>query len=120
MPKFTEIQVEAIRQIIRDELQEFLASDRYIFNRDVEVLDGRNIQLAKGTGTKFGTATNQKLAFYGASPVVPPEGAGASGHAVVGGTNVDSDDAFTGAVGTEQYTIGDIVRALKLLGLIKS
>lgn len=45
-------------------------SDRYVFQRDIELFDGRNIQLASGTGTKIGTAATQKLGFFGATPVV--------------------------------------------------
>ena len=47
-------------------------SDRYIFQKDVEFLAGRHIQLASDTGTKIGTAATQKLGFFGATPVVQP------------------------------------------------
>lgn len=43
-----------------------------------------------------------------------------SGHAPVGGTNVDSSDTFTGSTGTRAYTINDIVKALKNHGLLAS
>ena len=60
---------EQVRDIIRDELQEFLASDRYIFTKTVQILDGRNIQTGRGTGTKIGTGTDQKIGFYNKTPV---------------------------------------------------
>jgi len=47
-------------------------SDRYTFQRLVQILDGRNIQLGKTTGTKIGTETSQKLAFFGVTPVDQP------------------------------------------------
>jgi len=36
------------------------------------VFDGANFALGTTTGTKFGTGTNQKLAFYNATPVDQP------------------------------------------------
>ena len=61
---------DQIRLIIRDELQKFIKSDRYVFEKLLQLQDGRNIQVGRGTGTKFGTATDQKIAFYGKTPVV--------------------------------------------------
>lgn len=36
------------------------------------MLDGRNIQTGRTTGTKIGTATDQLLGFYGVTPVNQP------------------------------------------------
>ena len=63
---------EQIREIIRDELYWFIKADRFTFNKIIQILDGRNIQLAKGTGTNIGTETTQKLGFYGVTPVDQP------------------------------------------------
>jgi hypothetical protein len=38
-------------------------------NSNLEIADAKDIVLATGTGTKIGTATTQKLGFYGATPV---------------------------------------------------
>ena len=78
---------EQVRQIIREELQEFLASDRYIFHKKVQFLDGRDIQLGRTNGTKIGTATDQKLAFFGGTPVDRP----ATVTDPSGGTTIDSE-----------------------------
>lgn len=55
-----------------DKLERFIEamnfSDRYVFQKDVQMLDGRNIQLARGIGTQIGTASDQKFAFHGATP----------------------------------------------------
>lgn len=59
---------EQVRQIIREELSNLIKSDRFIFDRLVQVMDGRNIQLGKTTGTKIGTETTQKLGFLGTTP----------------------------------------------------
>src|SRR5437868_4854973 len=60
---------EQIRAIIRDELQNILKSDRYVFDKKIQLLDARHIQLGKTTGTKIGTETTQKLGFFGKTPV---------------------------------------------------
>ena len=49
---------------------QLMRSDRYSFEKLLQVHDGRNIQLGIATGTKIGTATTQKLSFYNATPVV--------------------------------------------------
>lgn len=67
-------QKNEVRAIIKEELQEFLGSDRFIFPKTIQVLNGRNIQLGRGTGTKIGTAADQKLAFYGSTPLVQQTG----------------------------------------------
>jgi len=64
---------QTVRRIVREELEEFLASDRYIFHKLVQFLDGRNIQLGIANGTKIGTAQTQKLGLWGATPVDRPE-----------------------------------------------
>jgi hypothetical protein len=44
-------------------------SDRFVFEKLLQIMDGRNIQLGTTTGTRIGTATTQKLAFFNAAPV---------------------------------------------------
>lgn len=74
-----------------------------------------------GTGTKIGTATNQKLAFYGQTPATQYSTTGTTnGFSAGAGSAVDDAATFTGDTGSTAYTIGDIVRAMKLLGLIAS
>lgn len=40
----------------------------------VTITDATNIVFGTTTGTKFGTATNQKISFYNATPVIQPTG----------------------------------------------
>src|SRR3990167_1951226 len=61
---------EQVKQIIREELAQFLMTDRFTFYKKIQILDGRNIQIGITTGTKIGTATTQKLSVYGVTPVV--------------------------------------------------
>jgi hypothetical protein len=71
------------------------------------------------TGLKIATATSQRLGFYNSTPVVQPNTTGTtSGFTAGAGSAVDSAATFTGNTGSTAYTIGDIVRALKTLGLL--
>jgi hypothetical protein len=43
--------------------------DYFQFNDDLFINNGENIVLGTSTGSKIGTATNQKLAFYNSNPI---------------------------------------------------
>jgi len=64
--------------------------------------DNRNIVLGSTTGTKIGTATNQKLGFFNATPVVQPSA-----------TPVDATDLATALT-----LVNDLKSKLVTLGLI--
>lgn len=70
-------------------------------------------------GVKIGTATTQKLGFYNASPVAQQSTTGTTtGFTAGSGTTAKSDSTYTGGSGTKAYTVGDVVLALKNLGLL--
>lgn len=108
------------------------ASDVILGTNDAErlrILSGGNLQFADAinivfnatTGTKIGTATTQKLAFYNSAPIAQPSSTGETvGFTAGGGTTVTDASTFTGNVGTKAYRISDIVKHLKNLGLIAS
>jgi hypothetical protein len=75
---------------------------------------GLNLQNFSGnTLIQLGDGSNQTLGFYGATPIVQPTNVDASAvYAAVGGGNVQVDDTFDG------YTIGQVVRALRDLGIL--
>jgi hypothetical protein len=80
-----------------------------------------NFILGTTTGTKIGTATTQKLSFFNSTPIVQPSAVGeVTGFTAGSGSAANDDSTYTGNVGTKAYTVGDIVKHLKNLGLIAS
>ena len=61
---------QKIKQIIQDYFSTFIVSDRYVFQKHLQLFDGKNIQLAKSTGTIIGTEITQKLGFFDTTPVI--------------------------------------------------
>lgn len=59
-------QENRIREIIREEMNSQMA---HIFQKHLQLLDGRNIIIGTATGTKIGTETTQKVGFLGKAPV---------------------------------------------------
>jgi hypothetical protein len=80
---------------------------------DIILADATHIQLGSVGGTKFGTTIAEKLAFYGLNPIAQQTTSVTSGAFVQNSTNaVYQDSTFSG------YTIGQIVEALRFLGLL--
>ena len=96
-----------VRRIIRDELATLIRSDRFTFAKTIQVLDGRNIQLGRSVGTQIGTAIDQLLGFYGATPVNKPE--------TIADPSGQADDLDTEA----RTAINALIDRLQELGLIK-
>jgi tRNA isopentenyl-2-thiomethyl-A-37 hydroxylase MiaE len=99
---FIDMTDEQVRQIIRDELSTLIKSDRFTFEKLIQILDGRNIQLGLINGTKIGTATSQLLGFYNKTPVDQPA------------TVADADGTLADAT----TKINTIIDRLQELGLI--
>lgn len=99
-----------VKQIIRDELSKFIVSDRYVFSKHLQLLDGKNLQVAKSTGTQIGTeggATGQKLGFFGQVPAVQQTHiADASG-----GATVDAE---------ARAAVNDVLTTLENLGFLRT
>lgn len=85
-------------------LAQFVKSDRYTFQRDIEISDGRKIQLSSVNGTRIGTAAKQKLSVFGVTPVIQ---AGAIS-APSGGATVDAQ---------ARTAIGSLITAVKNFGI---
>lgn len=74
------------------------------------------------TALSFSTSgESPKLGFFATTPVVQPDTTGTTtGFSAGSGTAVLEGSTFTGDTGSTAYTIGDIVLALKTLGLLTS
>lgn len=89
------------------------ASDYFQFSDDIMISDGENVILSTTTGTKIGTATNQKLGFWNATPVVQP-----SAYSV---TNVTTDrtyDANSTTIDEIADVLGTLIADLQSIGLL--
>lgn len=76
------------------------------------LLTAKNISTDTTTGMKIATATNQKLGFFNAAPIIQPTTSITAGTLVsVGGTPISSNDTFGG------YTLGQMAAILRNLGL---
>lgn len=73
-------------------------------------------------GTQLGQSTSDLVGFWGATPVVQPASPAGNTHTVAAGsvTSVFVNTTFDGSTGTTAYTIGDIVKALKSIGVLAS
>lgn len=81
--------------------------------------DAKNVIFNATTGTKIGTATTQKLAFYNSTPIVQPAASTDTTTGAAGGTTtVFLNTTYTGGVGSSAYTVGGILASLKNLGLL--
>jgi hypothetical protein len=81
--------------------------------------DAQNINIGSTTGTKIGIATNQKIGFWNVTPVVQPATTGTTtGFTAGSGTAMNSASTSTGGTGSSAYTFGDVVLALKQIGLM--
>lgn len=92
-----------------DQWNRLSLSDRYLIQKNLEILGGRNIKLDGVTGTKIGTSTTQKLGFWNATPVVQQTKAVAPS----GGGNADNDAVDN----TARAAINSIIATLTTLGL---
>lgn len=81
----------------------------------LQIGDAGNISFGTTTGTKIGTSTSQKLAFYNKTPIVQPTTAvGSATYAAGGGAGsiIKTDDTIGG------YTMLQVVQALQNLGIL--
>jgi hypothetical protein len=80
----------------------------------ITVANTVNFVFNTGTGTKFGTGTGQKIAFWNKTPIVQPTTANTTGLARTGtgGTNITDTNTFGG------YTVGQVVAALQNVGIL--
>lgn len=61
---------EEVRQIIREELSFMIKNNSLVFPSPIRLADNVHISCSGVNGSKFGTTNKDKIAFYGATPVV--------------------------------------------------
>lgn len=73
-------------------------------------------------GTQLGQSASDLVGFWGATPVVQPASPSGNTHTPAAGsvTGVFVNTTFDGSTGTTAYTVGDIVKALKSIGVLAS
>jgi len=73
-------------------------------------------------GMDMGNSSTDLIGFYGATPVAQNTTAAGNTHTPSAGatTSVYVNTTFDGGITGTNYTVGDIVTALKNLGLIKT
>lgn len=77
-----------------------------------------NIGTTLASAVQLGRS-GQSLGHYGATPVAQPSSTGqTTGFTAGAGTTAKDDSTYTGGSGTKAYTVGDIVKHLKALGLL--
>ncbi len=71
-----------------------ITDNRQSFNVAGTIADGVNWAFGTSTGTQIGTATSQKIGFFGKTPIVQPT----MGSATAGGTYTATEQAMLQAV----------------------
>ncbi len=68
---------------------------------------------------KIGINTSSLLAFFGLTPITQPLSTGETTGVNPSGTTLGHTSTFTGNTGSTAYTLSDVVKHLKNLGIIK-
>jgi hypothetical protein len=87
-------------------------SEKINISTNFNLLD-YNIQTGTTTGSKIGTATTQKIAFWNSTPIVQPT-TSVTASTFVANTSMILNDSAT----FDGYTIGQVVKALRNMGLL--
>ena len=107
LPKQTAPKVSDMEATIGNILQRLNKlenSNAYTFQKNIQILDGKNIQLGGTVGTQIGVPTS-KIGFFGVAPVAVP-----NVNTVSSGSSASDGVARTG--------VNAIIAALTSLGLI--
>ncbi len=78
------------------------------------VFNGVNFALGSATGSKFGTSANDKIGFWNATPIIQPTTGIAASTFTANTSGIVNDTATW-----DGYTIGQVVKALRNMGLLQ-
>ena len=118
--EFTQEQQEIIREIIREEMNKFDFSDRFMIYKTMQFLDGRNIKLGNSNGTKIGTEITQKIGFWNVSPISQRSGSAQASVITTASTQTTPFGYATQAQADAIVTLVNELRAaLVAIGIIK-
>jgi len=70
-PEQKQITEQRIKEIIREEIyNSFYKGNNFVFEKNLRILDGRNIQVGRTTGTTIGLSASEKVSLHGATPII--------------------------------------------------
>ena|ERR1700733_14286614 len=110
---------DQVRKIVQDEISKFFAKgtvefadqpnakdkiDKTVHEKHIQILDARHIQVGRKNGTQLATSPDQKLAFFGATPIVQ----GGAIAAPTGGATKDNE---------ARTAIANLITAIKNIGI---
>lgn len=111
-------EVPNVREIIREELENFISSDRYTFQKDAQFFDGRKIIAGGDKGLRIGSATDQKIGFYGVTPV--DQGDAVSNPSINNVSGSGDDSTINGNFSEVEIHFQRLRDRLKDVGIISS
>jgi hypothetical protein len=118
-----EIRITELEQRIENlekMLADFIGSDRYTTQKDLQIFDGRKIIAGTANGLIIASAGTEKLGFFGNTPVVQFDNpTGRQDTSGSSGVDMSTGHRFNGNTGSDYYSVGDIVFALKQYGILK-
>lgn len=105
---------------LKDILDFLVFSDRYIFQKHIQMFDAKDMTFGTNKGTRIGTTSSQKFAFHAATPVTQRAGASQVAVATTASTNTTPFGYTTSAQADAIVTLVNEIRAtLVEKGLMK-
>lgn len=60
---------DKVKQLIKEVFEDMIKNDRYVFDKNIQILNARDIQTGRTNGTTIATATDQKIGFHGSASI---------------------------------------------------
>jgi len=106
---------------IENTFNHLVYSDRFIFQKHLQMFDANDMSFGGSMGTRIGTATNQKIAFWNKTPIIQPASANqaALSLASIAGADTVSSSAVSSNFSSLQTLVNQLRSDLVSAGLIK-